>query len=484
MKHLPALLPLLLIAACTHAEPAPTPAKAAAPTCDANAPLSFERSPGGVPEVSPEWLEQHRCRVRVVDVREAEELVAAPGHLPGVTWAPLESLEQAAHAWRPDEPIVLVCRSGRRSAQALRRLEQLGFSSVASLSGGMLLWGAHDKPTSIRPDDLLTPLAPAGLASYLAATHPDAPRHAAEPLERTLARPDAVRWVKAAALVMEGAESCVDGRNPDAVLGTPGGDAGEFVLALAAIEQASGQTISEAQIAVMLDRYMESFGRFYMHTDTHALEALAHDLERDPAMAQWRERLHDDIVSFVRHPPRGAEAKLLNALASAEHVGCGHLRLQLQHPEQYGVRAALVQDFMRVFFKHKWSAPGELTWDILDGGHAEEAVVQITVDEPVHAFTRIPALAPERSGAQVFVVHPQVADYMRKLHIEFFIPVAAELSIPLTRERFSAALAALAQRQQDATLGHLAKGLPSYSVQYDPYSSRVVHPPRVLKLAP
>jgi hypothetical protein len=73
---------------------------------------------------------------------------------------------------------------------------------------------------------------------------------------------------------------------------------------------------------------------------------------------------------------------------------------------------------------------------------------------------------------------------MRKLHVEFFIPIAAELSIPLPRDPFAAALASLAQRQQDATLGHLAKGLPSYSVQYDPYSSRVVQPPRVLKLEP
>jgi hypothetical protein len=70
------------------AQPTPTEEAAqAAPQarCEGAGEVVFERSPGGVPEVSAAWLEANRCRVRLVDVREADELVEAPGHLAGVT---------------------------------------------------------------------------------------------------------------------------------------------------------------------------------------------------------------------------------------------------------------------------------------------------------------------------------------------------------------------------------------------------------------
>jgi rhodanese-related sulfurtransferase len=464
------------------AQPTPTEEAAqAAPQarCEGAGEVVFERSPGGVPEVSAAWLEANRCRVRLVDVREADELVEAPGHLAGVTWAPLEVLEEAAHGWRTDEPIVLVCRSGRRSAQAIKRLEQLGFGSVASLSGGMLMWEASGRPVSVRADDVV-PAVPQGFKAKLA--HKAAHEAEETSVAQMFGQPGAVRWVKVAALVMEGAESCVDGRNPEAVLGTPGGDAGEFLLALAAVEQVSGQQLSEAQVGALLDRYVEAFGRFYMHTDTYALKALGEALTRDGRLSAWRAQIEEDVGAFVRHPPRGAEQAVLEAISAAEHVGCGHIKLQLKHPEEYGVRAELVQSFLRVFFAHMWSAPGELTWDILDGKHAEQAVVQIRVDEPVYAFTRVPALAPEHHGAQVFVVHPQVATYMRGLHVEFFIPALRAQGVEVERAAFEQALNALAARQQDATLGHLASGLPRHEVIYAPYSAQGWRVPQIKQI--
>ena len=37
-----------------------------------------------------------------------------------------------------EEPVVVICRSGRRSAGAARTLEGMGFKRVASMRGGML----------------------------------------------------------------------------------------------------------------------------------------------------------------------------------------------------------------------------------------------------------------------------------------------------------------------------------------------------------
>jgi sulfur dioxygenase len=46
-----------------------------------------------------------------------------------------------------EAPIVTVCRSGARSAQAVVLLQRAGFRNAANLSGGMLRWIAEGYPT-------------------------------------------------------------------------------------------------------------------------------------------------------------------------------------------------------------------------------------------------------------------------------------------------------------------------------------------------
>lgn len=99
-----------------------------------------ERNAEGVPEVSVAWLEHQPTRARVVDVREPDEYWGELGHLQGSELVPLATLERAASHWDVTQPLVLLCRSGKRSATAATQLERIGFTSVASLRGGMLEW--------------------------------------------------------------------------------------------------------------------------------------------------------------------------------------------------------------------------------------------------------------------------------------------------------------------------------------------------------
>ncbi|MCK6519674.1 rhodanese-like domain-containing protein, partial [Myxococcota bacterium] len=100
------------------------------------------RSPTGAPEITAAWLAEHGAGLTVVDVREPDELHGELGQLPGVISAPLGSLTAAAQGWSRAAPLVVVCRSGGRSAEAAMRLERLGFVEVASLAGGMVAWRA------------------------------------------------------------------------------------------------------------------------------------------------------------------------------------------------------------------------------------------------------------------------------------------------------------------------------------------------------
>ncbi len=108
----------------------------------------MQRTAQNVPEVSAAWVHRRRADagVRVVDVRSAEEYSGELGHVPGSDLIPLATLEAEAASWDRTASLVLVCRSGRRSAHAAAALERLGFTAVASMRGGMQGWNESGFP--------------------------------------------------------------------------------------------------------------------------------------------------------------------------------------------------------------------------------------------------------------------------------------------------------------------------------------------------
>ncbi|CAN5493520.1 hypothetical protein BH09BAC6_BH09BAC6_21850 [soil metagenome] len=45
-----------------------------------------------------------------------------------------------------NKPVVVMCRSGKRSAAAIMQLEQQGFTNLYNLKGGILAWAAEIDP--------------------------------------------------------------------------------------------------------------------------------------------------------------------------------------------------------------------------------------------------------------------------------------------------------------------------------------------------
>lgn len=97
----------------------------------------------GGPEVGAAWAASHLGEVRLVDVREPHELTGPLGAVEGAENVPLASLLQNGLSGNDGRPVVLICRSGRRSAVAVTALERKGFDPVASVEGGMLAWNAQ-----------------------------------------------------------------------------------------------------------------------------------------------------------------------------------------------------------------------------------------------------------------------------------------------------------------------------------------------------
>src|SRR5690606_34084571 len=78
-------------------------------------------------DVDPSYVEAHRNKVALIDVREPPEFSGELGHVPGAELVPLGRLLDAADTWDRERAIVLVCRSGGRSAWAATELAKRGF---------------------------------------------------------------------------------------------------------------------------------------------------------------------------------------------------------------------------------------------------------------------------------------------------------------------------------------------------------------------
>ena len=90
----------------------------------------------------------------LLDVREPAEFAAL--HIPGSINVPRGVLEQSC-VWDYDETlpllaagreqeIVLICRSGKRSALAADMLRRMGYANVATLGTGVRGWNDFEQP--------------------------------------------------------------------------------------------------------------------------------------------------------------------------------------------------------------------------------------------------------------------------------------------------------------------------------------------------
>jgi glyoxylase-like metal-dependent hydrolase (beta-lactamase superfamily II)/rhodanese-related sulfurtransferase len=108
------------------------------------APLRF--TVAGIWEIEPAGLAELHREVQVVDVRAPDEFSGPLGHIRGARVIPLEAIGERAGELAREIPVVTVCRSGARSAQAVVLLQKAGVRKVANLAGGMLRWVAEHHP--------------------------------------------------------------------------------------------------------------------------------------------------------------------------------------------------------------------------------------------------------------------------------------------------------------------------------------------------
>ena len=346
---------------------------------------------------------------------------------------------------------------------------------VASMIGGMVSWRYLGYQTSRDP----AILARRDQLREITATGPVERPLSIGAVEAHVGDPQSIRWMKLAGLLLHGRQSCVDGRDEMGVIGTPGGDSGELLLGLAALEEVTGQRLSPVQVAALFARRIEALGRFYMHSDVHTSNHLIASLRQDHRLDTAIASVHEapEWRRFFLKPPPHVRDILLEHVLRAEHIGCGHLRLAMQTPEAYGARPELVKELLRSFFRARWGGATEPEFEVLPGGHEEGAVVNVRVETELRSFTPIPLVSPSANGTQMFVNHPQVSAHHRE-ELGHFLAMQDDVASvsPAHVEPLVRVMSEIADRQLGATLGRLAKGLPVYDVVFGARGSFHVTP--------
>ena len=82
----------------------------------------------------------------ILDVREPSEWTQF--HIPGATLIPLGDLPNRLKEVPKDREVVVVCRTGNRSAQGRDILLNAGFTKVTSMTGGVTQWQTKGLPIS------------------------------------------------------------------------------------------------------------------------------------------------------------------------------------------------------------------------------------------------------------------------------------------------------------------------------------------------
>jgi molybdopterin/thiamine biosynthesis adenylyltransferase/rhodanese-related sulfurtransferase len=127
------------------------------PVCGVN-PTIFEpidyvqfcgaREDESVPAISVQELKRKMDTsetFELIDVREPFEFEIA--RIDGAKLIPLGEIAERADELQREQPIIVHCHSGRRSAQAVRLLQQRGFGSVCNLEGGIDAWSEFIDPS-------------------------------------------------------------------------------------------------------------------------------------------------------------------------------------------------------------------------------------------------------------------------------------------------------------------------------------------------
>lgn len=245
---------------------------------------------------------------------------------------------------------------------------------------------------------------------------------------------------------------CVDGRADHPIFGTPGGDFSEFAAALAVYFNQTGLNPTQGMIARLFRKFVNdvvtSDRPFYFHSDSTRMKMFYQTMSN---------LLGRPVTIFpLTKPSNQTEANLwLDTFSHGQYHGCGHLRLTLENPAEYGLTGNLSdipKNFLKQFIEFFWKSDtnkDKIRFLALGGVLEAKAVVIFTGD----CRKKSPKYFPDFLGSSVFLyTSSAVAQFREKIVAPFF----TQQSSRIRQSKFLQDLIALTSLQLDQTLTKLA----------------------------
>lgn len=425
------------------------------------------RDASGAPHLPAQWVAHRVAEVRLVDLRSPTDVEGMAGYIPGSEFVARATPEAFLELER-DAPLVLVSSHGFESHALALALEARGFSMVASVDGGVAAYRAFGYVTSHDASALM-------YHARLPRTPPAAPRQYAEPgkvfgiedIENHLGNSRQMPWMKTTSILATGSMQCIDGRDRSGIVGCLGGDLGLLLLALSAYEHVSETELDQTTIRRLFGRRLDSFGSFFMHTDSSAEEAFRLSLLAEREARPYARSLQSGagVRELLRHPPESIRELVFELLSLPQHLGCGHVRNLVLLADSYQLRPALVSHLLRAFFSARFSGLDETLHRVLPGAHSERAVLEVVQEDPIRAWSKMPLVPPDVGGEQLFVLHRDVENYFRNSLVEF-VTRQTDLVEPTDLARVQAEAERLAALREALTVRKLAAGLPMFRATF------------------
>jgi len=220
-------------------------------------------------------------------------------------------------------------------------------------------------------------------------------------LEDHLGEPSNIEW----AHVMQQFFESTDPRGQDRQLGTLGGDLGEFLIVLAAIESQLSKQFAPEDVLMKFRSYLTVMSRekFYFDIDIPAIENLK--------AACGCPNLN------IADPPDSKKDILRNSTHLPQSNGNELFRKILSNPAPYNIRPELVTAVIDAFYTVMWKKSDPLhrriKFVLLKGNLDPKGFIMIITPGYCNAQLLAPMISPELCSKQMGIYHGDAAVLLR-----------------------------------------------------------------------
>jgi len=216
--------------------------------------------------------------------------------------------------------------------------------------------------------------------------------------------------------------ACLDGRNQEAVLATPGGEFGELLNALATVETLTRQKLTEVKVLQIVRKYMNDItGSFFACSDEDAVQTLERNIHVNGQA--------NVVVGLkVDNPKPDYRDDILKLIVKPQHQGDYFLKAVLADPRRFYIRKALAYAYIRAFYQVLWDRDlvdrdgtllaNKIKFVIYEGEPKEQAWINFRSNHHCEQEHRAPAFNPKN---RIWANHPEAVTVFRKRLARFLL---------------------------------------------------------------